>query len=521
MLISVWLSLGIAVASAGGDRAGGDRGGGDLDDLSAAGLDLLDAVRLTLVHDPNIALVEVQLESASGALRSSRGIFDPVFSSTVTRSDDDRPTSETDSDETSTLSQRFDLSQLLRTGLSFEPSIDLSRDDGIGPPVNTATVSFAIRQPILRDRGRDVVGAEEQASEREVKAARLDIAHTIATRIAAVASQYWRVRAAALDLEVLRKTEASSRELLETTRRLVEGDITPAAEVVPLEADLASREVSRITGEQTLFATHQALIREIGLGERRRPLALADSALPETALPDTAFPTLTTEAVPPTEPTLVDEVRDGALLRRADLAAARSRLDAAQIRAAAARNALKPRLDLILGTSYAGFVEGSDASDVYAPLVENVPGFSTQLGFSLSWPTRNRRAEGALMQADAATRSNELLVALSANEIGASVPIALDAVRRSAEQLERLETAVALFEQALDNEIKKLRAGTSTVVDVITQRDRLTAVERQRITARLALALAIVDLRFQTGTLYRSDADRGAVSYENLTTLPF
>ncbi len=471
-------------------------------------LDLIEAVRLTFENDPNIAIVEARLEASHGALRFARGTFDPVLSSSVTESESRTPVDETSSSDSSTLSQSVSLQQLLRSGLSLEPSVDLQRSDDAGPAINTATVSFTVRQPLLRDRGHTVVGAEELASERELEAAKLDLEHAVALRLVAVASQYWRARAAVLDLDVLRATETSSRELLANTRRLVAADVTPAAEIVQLEADLASREVSRIAGEQALFGSRQDLGREVGLEAARI------RALP---LPGDPFPSVNRETLPETDDAFLAE----ALARRADLAAARQRLAAGELRLKAADNALKPRLDLIVTPSYSGLVEGSGAETFYTPLLDNVPGVSTTLGFTFSWPTLNRRAEGALIQAEASVRQDGLQVELASKSIGAEVPTALDAVRRSADQLVRLDRAVALFEQALANEIKKLSAGSSTVVDVITQRDRLTSAQQRRVAAQLALALALVDLRFETGTLYLPGTDARTIRRENLTTLPF
>lgn len=472
-----------------------------------AGLSLLAVVRLALEHDPNIALVEARLASSRGAVQVARGIFDPVITSSLTQAESRQPVDETSSSTSSTLSQSVGFQHLLRSGLSLEPSIDLQRTDGSGPPINTATVTFTVRQPLLRDRGRQTVGAEALARERELEAARLDLEHTIAQRLSEVMARYWRARAGIFDLEVLRATEASSRELLATTRRLVAADVTPAAEVVQLEADLTSREVSRIAGEQALVRALLDLGREIGIG--------ADTL--DLPAPDDPFPILDLSSLPTTDASLLA----AALAKRGDLAAARERLAAAELRRRAASNALRPRLDLVLAPSYRGLAEGGGVGELYAPLLENVPGFSTSIGFTLSWPTANRRAEGALLQADATVRQNALQVSLATNAIDTEVPAALDAVRSSVEQLTRLERAVGLFEKALENEIKKLRAGTSTVVDLISQRDRLTSAQQRRVAAQLALALALTDLRFETGTLSFTDRQAQTIREDDLITLPF
>ena len=94
------------------------------------------------------------------------------------------------------------------------------------------TVSFAIRQPLLRGRGRAVTAAGETAALLEAAASALDLRHTISQRVLAVAGQYWLVKAADFDLQVLRSSEESAAELLETTKRLIAADQVPAAEEV-------------------------------------------------------------------------------------------------------------------------------------------------------------------------------------------------------------------------------------------------------------------------------------------------
>lgn len=475
---------------------------------TGAGLGLLEAVAMTLERDPNIALVESGVAASRGALLSARGAFDPVLGGSLFQDRVPAAPGSASSAEERVLAGAVDLEQRLRSGLVLEPAITLERSAGLGPTANRATVSFAFRQPLLRGRGRRVVAAGERAAERELAASGADLEHTIALRLRAVALQYWRVRAAMYDLEISRATEERSRQLLETTRKLIEADVTPAAEIVQLEADLAAKEATRIADEGALYAARLELGREIGL----EPVGAA--ALP---LPSDPFPELAAGSLGREETVLIAE----ALARRADLRAERQRLEAAEVRLESARDALEPRLDLLFVPSYSGAVEGAGGADFFSPLIDNVPGLGTSLGLSLSWPTLNRRAEGERIQAEAARRAGALLVELLRKSIGADVAIALDALERSSLRAERAARAVEFFERAVENEEKKLRAGSSTLIDLITQRDRLTASRQQEVAARLALAVALVELRFQTGTLTERSGEAEAVRYEDLTTLPF
>lgn len=472
------------------------------------GLSLLEAVELALANDPNIALVEARVAASQGSLLAASGAFDPLLTSDVAASENTIPDAAGPASSLTVISTTVGLSTLLRSGLSLAPEVEIERSANGFPTANSATVAFTLRQPLLRGRGREVVTASERAAEHELAASRMDLRHAVSLRLRAVAFQYWATVAAAQDLEVLRTTESASRDLLATTRRLIEADLTPAAEIVQLEADLVAREASRIAGEQALFAARQDLGREIGLD----PAGIRD--LP---LPDDPFPAADMETPPGQRE---EAYRRQALARRADLGAAVERLAGAEAFLLAAEDALQPRLDLLLTPSYAGLVEGSKPGDFLSPLVQNVPGLSTSLVLNLSWPTRNRQSRGNLIEAEAVHRQSELVVESAAKGIGAEVPVALDAVWRSALQLDSAVKALGLFERTLENEERKLRAGSSTLIDVISQRDRLTAARRRRVSAQLALALALVELRFQTGTLIAGDEQDGTISEAELTTVP-
>lgn len=485
--------------------------GAEAEPALPGGLGLVESVRMMLEHDPNLAIGEAQLQSSRGVLLASRGIFDPLVSSSLRQEETDSPLLTGASEDVRVLGSTLGVTKRFRSGFSVEPELSLLRTEEIGaaPAANLGTFSFTLRQPLLRGRGRTVTAAPERSAERQVAASVFDLRQTTSERALAVVSQYWLTRAAVLSLDILRESEERSRELLATTRKLIEADVTPAADLVQIEADVVAKETSRIGGERDLFESRQALGREIGLA--RAEIAV----LP---LPAEPFPTVAASAVPGVS--AGDRFIAAALERRPDLRAARERLDAAEILVRAADNGLKPQLDLVFTPSYSGLVAGTDAESFFSPLYRNVPGASSSLGFALSWPTANSQARGELAQIEAARAQNEYLQDLVSRQIEADVPTALDAVARSAQQLDRATEAVRLFERAVENEEKKLRAGTSTLLDVISQRDRLTSARQSEVSAHLSLALALVRLRFETGTLLPDGGDPQGIEIAHLTTVP-
>jgi outer membrane protein len=479
---AIALVLGALVAAGPASRA---------EPAPAGGLGLLEAVRLTLSRDPNIAIEQERVRSSLGALEIAASQFDPVLSSGDTRTSTQAPVSESAGQLTTLLDDTLGLTKTFRNGTSIGPGIELIRTGTPGGPVvDAATVSFRIRQPLLRGHGLGVADAGERSARHELAASELDLRFTTAQRVQTVATLYWQARAAQLNLDVLMASEAGAREILDNTRRLVAADETPAGELVQLEANLAAQESARIDGERSLFAARQSLGREIGLDHAEI------AALP---LPADPFPILRPDALPPEAE--ADRLVAVALSHRADLRAARERQAEFDVLVRSAENGLKPQLDLVLTPSYTGFKEGGSAGTLFSPLVSSIPGISSLLSLNLSLPVGNSFAQGQLLQARAVQSQNSLTTDLVTKGIGADVPTALDAVRRNAQQLQKASSAVLLFERTVVNEEKKLRAGTSTLINLLTQRDRLTSARQVEVSAQLSLALSLLDLRFQTGTL--------------------
>lgn len=483
--------------------------GAEAQEPAADGLPLLRALELALQNDPNIAAVQIDTWSARSRLEAERAAFDPSFTAGLTGGRDSGVDPSRDS-----LDARAGANLALRSGLSLESAVTLSRaaEDGPEAAANSGSLSVTLRQPLLRGRGEKVVTTNEKIAEQELAATREDLAQQVATRLRTVAGLYWSYLAAAEDVEILRDTEERAQRFLENTRRLVAADLTPAADLVQLEANLLARELARRAGERRLFEARQNLGREIGL-----PAAVILTLPP----PSDPYPPLLPEEAPKVE--RAGFFLDLSLASRADLRAARLRIEESRLRLAFLENALAPRLDLVLTPSYSNSLEGGGVDDFFAPLTRDIPGFAATLGLSWSFSPPNRLARANLETQQASLRRGELALRQIELQIGADVPTALHGVAYSAELLARSQDALDLFQRALDNEEKKLRAGSSTLIDVLNQQDQLISARQRVNDARLGLALALLRLRFETGTLVASPDTFGEparVDLEAFLTLP-
>jgi hypothetical protein len=132
-----------------------------------------------------------------------------------------------------------DLSKLLRNGMSLHPYVDLRHQSqnyvgkkvidpefgGLGiAPVSTGKIGFDVVLPLLRGRGRDAVAAAETASTLDLEATRLDWLFQQSRSVLATIEAYWQTRAAAGQVDVLRRSVEIEGELATITRSLIAGD---------------------------------------------------------------------------------------------------------------------------------------------------------------------------------------------------------------------------------------------------------------------------------------------------------
>ena len=344
-------------------------------------------------------------------------------------------------------------------------------------PVNHGTVTFRLRQPLLRGRGRAAVAAGELAAEREVAASGFDLRQTVAQRVLTVASQYWMTGAAVRNLEVLR---ASEDELARAAGEHPQAD----------RGGLSCRPPSWCNWRPTWCP-------------RSRPASAASASCSRRARiwggRSASMPERDRGPAPPRRSRSRPRVRTRchsarrrrrfvaeALARRADLRAARERRRSLEILRRAAAERLEAAARPGGRAHLSGRLDGSDAGGFFSPLFRNVPGaWRHRRRCSLSWPPATIAPRASSCRRRAARRQSDLIVELLAK--GDRSGRAGGARRRGAQHPAARQGAArrcACSSATVINEEKKLRAGSSTLLDVISQRDRLTSARQAEVSAR-------------------------------------
>ena len=483
-----------------------------------AGLRLVDAVRTTLELHPFVEMQELALLNARGRLQESRGQFDATVTALTRRERQEIPTSTTEELAllTNKTSYAVEVSKQFRTGLTLTPNHSVTRmaetrlassaASLLGEIPNQSNLSLNLTQPLRRGRGRDIVGAVERINEIELQASDRDLTQVRSQRALVSVVTYWEYLAALRILDVLETSEARSRDLVERTQELIDAGNRPAADLTQAQANLSGHVSQRLGAEQEFVAAGYALALALGL-------PTADVDLPPR--PTNDFPPISENDIP-SRTFLVREATE----QRADLAAARDRVQQERLGLTVARNALQPRLDLSASAGYVGLNVGGSFGKLFSPFWASLAGPTVSAALTLELPLINDSAKGQLVQSRSALTQQMVKLADLERTIGSNVLVAHDNLIRSAKRVRSSQAAAQLYRTAIVDEQLKQELGLSTVIDLIVTEERLTESLTDEIAARLSHAVAIASLRYEAGTLLRPGPVTEAVDLQRLTTIP-
>jgi outer membrane protein TolC len=371
--------------------------------------------------------------------------------------------------------------------------------------LNNAQVSVQVVLPLLRNRGRAVVDAQEIAAGKELDASSYDLSQLASQLIAGTANAYWNYLRALQSLDVYRESEQRGLQLLDSVRELVRADIIARIEIDNGAANLASRTANRIQAEQAVVTAAQALAVAIGVS------AGDILSLPE---PSDPYPDGLKQPLLAITPDALKGYIQLALSRRADYMAAKVRVSEAQTILVYARNQLKPQLNVVGNIGYAGLQETTRFDKYLSSVFQNLAGPSFTAGLQYTFPLGNHAARGQLMQTDATLQQGILHVNDTARNLASNVVTAATGLNSSVLQLGQAAEASASFGRALEGERQKLRFGASSVLDILQTEDRYVSARLAEISARVTYAAAIANFRYATGTYLAPDQPVQSVGRE-------
>jgi HAE1 family hydrophobic/amphiphilic exporter-1 len=364
-------------------------------------------------------------------------------------------------------------------------------------PQLQSSLSFDIRQPLLRNFSIDNLRLQVIQSQKDRDIADFQLQQSIATTSRAVRNAYWDLAYANASLVVQRQSLDLANESLRETNARIQIGTTPPIDAVEAQAEVAAREQAVIVAEAQIETAQDNL----------RALVLNQSA------PDFWTTRFVPTELPAFEPTAVDvdaAVRN-ALQMRTDLLQARKSLEAADVNIKYFRNQTLPDVTATFdyGLTGLGGTPVARVNNLGIPV--NLPAglsrsfgsvlgdlFGNQfpswtVGLNIAYPLGHSQQEANLAraqlettQAETQLKNAELQVVTQVRNVGRQVV--------TGERLvDSTRAARGLAEQRLDAEQKKLAAGTSTNFLVFQAQRDLAQARNDELNAILSYYRAQTD----------------------------
>jgi HAE1 family hydrophobic/amphiphilic exporter-1 len=478
-----------------------------------------DAITRALAKNRDIAIERENVQQADASIERARAAWDPTVRVDARYRDQQVPvTSILSGAPAGELAPTFreiastaSYSQLLASGASITFSTSIARDSSnniltlISPGWFT-TFGAEIRQPLLQNRridpARRAIRIATVSRDRNLASLR----RTVAETTAAVEQAYWTLVSTDQEVEVRRASIALAERQRDDVSARIEGKVTPESDIAQPNAEIARR-------RGDLLAAIEARAR----AERSLKVLMLESAADPAW--DVTFRPIDAPA-PAVAAIDVQEALRSAAKERPELADVDTRLALQDVELDAARDRLRPQLDLVGAYTTRGLAGARN------PGVQPFPGlpqtFPDQLqggiGDSLDSALRHRFPDATVAvqltiplghraaRADVASAQSVKRQTVDARErllllIGLEVRNAVTAIDTAAARMDAARAARDAAEVQLQAEQDRFTAGLTTTFLVLTRQNDLATARLGETSALAAWRRALVELSRAKGTI--------------------
>lgn len=489
-------------------------------------LSLRSYLELVLANNTDVQIQRLTVERQRNAIERAFGAFDPTLQASFTSTRTKTPATDVlaGAATQNTLNQpaNFTYTQRLETGTNMQVGFNASKQSSNSSfqtfnPALSARMSFNFTQPLLRDRGRDIVKLPITIARSRLKAEEFAVRDQLTRLIQQAENAYWAVIQARESLRVAEAGLKLADAFLKRNQRELElGAISPL-EIYQPQADYARAEIQVSQARFRLISAEDALRRQIAADLdpdiRRLPLRLTEPVLP------------------PEDNSELD--REAAVERayshRPDLRQSLVNLETDDLSIRQANNRMRPDLSLTGGYTSTGrggdFFERTNVfTDVggRSQVIRVIPGgFGDALdqlfrfnypiysfGLTLRLPLRDRAAGADLADALLSKKLNAMRARSLEQQIRQEVLNAVTDVESSKASVKLAVVNRDLAQQALDAEQKKYELGVNTIFFVLNAQQRLVDAENQLVNQSVLYRRNLLTLERMTGELLES---RGVV----------
>ena|SRR5580658_3337744 len=404
----------------------------------------------------------------------------------------------------------LDYQQGFSTGTQLEAYIDNSAQVLYATasqydPFHAPTVSVTLTQPLLRGFGRNLNLRFIRIARLDQKISRLLFEQQLLETIYGVSRLYYDLVSLGENIDVKQESLAAAQKLFDDDKSQVDQGTLAPVELTRAQALLSSSRLDLIQA-QGEYRQQEVILREQLLRRLGDPVTNFASIIP------------TDRIVVPEAPTALDiaALTQNALANRPDLAQAALQIKADEISTRAARNNVKPQLNIYANVQSRGSTIvpyetlGSPGTGaVVAPLglTQGATALSTiyQGGVQLNMPLRNRIAQAdavrdAIQLRQAQGRSTKLQ-----NDIRQQIENAAIAVENAHQAYAAAVESRDYQQQLLQAEIDKFAVGASTNFMIVQDEAYLAQARSTEVAARSDWMKAQLSLQRALGSLLEAN----------------
>ncbi len=344
-------------------------------------------------------------------------------------------------------------------------------------PFTSGDLDLQFQQNLLQGFGRPVLGRNIRVSKNNEKVSTLQFKQQVITTVSAVLNLYWDLVSFNEDLKARKDELATAQALFEDNKKQVQIGTLAPIEVTRAEAQVYSSQQDLLISQTNLLQQETVLKNALSRNGVASPLLAEVHVVP-----------LDTIQVPETNETkgLEDLVKE-ALSKRAEIGQNQINIDSSKINLNAIRNELKPTLQAFADLTNNGlsgtagrfgadpFLVGGYGNFLGQVFRRNYPSYSA--GLSLNIPLRNRAAQADYATSALQLRQSELALQKQVNQVRVDVQNAVIGLRQARVRYDSAVKARILQQQTLEADRKKYTLGASTVYQVVSDQQTLSAAE--------------------------------------------
>jgi outer membrane protein TolC len=396
------------------------------------------------------------------------------------------------------LTDRVSVTGTLHTGTVYDASLALNGDAspyGYSPWEWSGGLTLTVSQPLLRGRGNAVNTARIHIAENAAKTAESRVRLAVMSVVSDVIKAYWDLVGAFENVSVRGQALANAERLLDLSRKRLSIGSAARKEVLEAKAGVAMRQTDLANAQWQARNAENAVkallnMRDNGVFSSARIVPIDRPG--EDAFDPDIFKNQEEQ---------VAKSIELALKNRPEMTVGDLEIKTSEIECRRTANELLPDLS-ITGSVFQGR-HGYEWEGVLGGIVRRND-HSSAVGLVASVPLGNRSARGAAQRAGFTLKQAKQELERTKLNLMLKVRLATDAVRATRILVETNHQATQLQVANVAAEEESLRIGISTSYRVLLIQQDLALAQTQEVDARVEHEKALVELRFDEGTLLDS-----------------